>query len=66
MRLISIIREFGDDPARVIMRQVIGLFDGYRSRELARHVIRAMKENAAQGFWNGSPVFAALHGTGTP
>jgi hypothetical protein len=37
-----------------MMRQVIALFDEYQSRENAKHVLRAMKENARQGFWNGS------------
>lgn len=56
VRLISITQELGDDPAQVMMRKVIALFDEYQSRELAKHVLRAMKENATQGFWNGSPV----------
>src|SRR5262245_57985009 len=37
-----------------MMRQVIALFDEYQSKENAKHVLRAMKENARQGFWNGS------------
>lgn len=56
VRLISITQELGDDPAQVMMRQVIALFDEYQSRELSKHVLRAMKENARQGYWNGSPV----------
>src|ERR1019366_6552450 len=32
------------------------LFDEYQSRENAKHVLRAMKENARQGFYNGSPL----------
>ena len=39
-----------------MMRKVIALFDEYQSRENAKHVIRSMKENARQGFWNGSTV----------
>ena len=54
VRLISITQELGDDPAQVMMRQIIGMFDEYSSRENAKHVLRAMKENARQGFWNGS------------
>lgn len=54
VRLVSITQELGDDPAQVMMRQVIGMFDEYASRENAKHVLRAMKENARQGFWNGS------------
>ncbi len=54
VRSISITQELGDDPAQVMMRQVIALFDEYQSKENAKHVLRAMKENARQGFWNGS------------
>ena len=35
-------------------RQVIALFDEYQSKENAKHVLRSMKENTRQGFWNGS------------
>jgi DNA invertase Pin-like site-specific DNA recombinase len=54
VRLVSITQELGDDPAQIMMRQVIALFDEYQSKEDAKHVLRAMKENARQGFWNGS------------
>ena len=54
VKLISITQELGDDPAQVMMRQVIALFDEYQSKENAKHVLRAMKENTRQGFWNGS------------
>ncbi|GEL44472.1 recombinase RecB [Methylorubrum extorquens] len=56
VRLISITQELGDDPAQVMMRQVIALFDEYQSKENAKHVLRAMKENARQGFYNGAPA----------
>ncbi len=52
----SITQELGNDPPQVMMRQVIALFDEYQSRENAKHVLRAMKENARQGFYNGSRV----------
>jgi len=54
MRLVSITQELGDDPAQVMMRQVIALFDEYQSKENAKHVLRSMKENARQGYWNGA------------
>ena len=41
-------------PMHVMMRQIMALFDEYQSKENAKHVLRAMKENARQGFWNGS------------
>jgi site-specific DNA recombinase len=56
VRLISVTQELGDDPAQVMMRQIIGLFDEYQSRENGKHVRKAMVENARQGFYNGSPV----------
>lgn len=54
VKLVSMTQELGDDPAQVMMRQVISLFDEYQSKENAKHVLRSMKENARQGFWNGS------------
>jgi site-specific DNA recombinase len=32
----------------------MALYDEYQSKENAKHVLRALKENARQGFWNGS------------
>jgi hypothetical protein len=46
-------RRFGD-PMHVMMRQIMALFDEYQSKENAKHVLRALKESARQGFWNGS------------
>ena len=54
IKLISITQEMGDDPMHVMMRQIMALFDEYQSKENAKHVMRALKENARQGFWNGS------------
>lgn len=54
VRLVSITQEMGDDPMHVMMRQIMALFDEYQSKETAKHVLRAMRENARQGFWNGS------------
>jgi len=56
VRLISVTQELGEDPSQVMMRQIIGLFDEYQSRENGKHVRKAMIENAQQGFYNGSPV----------
>jgi site-specific DNA recombinase len=53
--LISITQDVvEDDPAQVMMRKVIALFDEYQSKENAKHVLRSMKENARQGYWNGA------------
>ncbi len=54
VRLVSITQETGDDPMGNMIRQIMALFDEYQSRENAKHTLRAMKENARQGFWNGS------------
>jgi len=54
VKLVSITQEMGDDPMHVMMRQIMALFDEYQSKENAKHVLRALKENARQGFWNGS------------
>jgi site-specific DNA recombinase len=55
VKLASITQELGDDPMHVMMRQIMTLFDEYQSKENAKHVLLAQKENARQGFWNGSP-----------
>ena len=54
IRLVSITQEMDDDPMHVMMRQIMALFDEYQSKENAKHVLRALKENARQGFWNGT------------
>ncbi len=56
VRVISISQPVGDEnePIQGMMRKVIALFDEYQSKENAKHVIRSMKENARQGFWNGA------------
>lgn len=54
IRLVSITQDLGDDPMSVMVRQVFALFDEYQSKENAKHTLRAMQENARQGFWNGS------------
>jgi hypothetical protein len=56
VKLVSITQPLGDEdePAQAMMRKVIALFDKYQSKENAKHVIRSMRENARQGFWNGA------------
>jgi site-specific DNA recombinase len=55
VKVVSITQPLDDnDPAQAMMRKVFALFDEYQSKENAKHVIRTMKENARQGFWNGS------------
>jgi len=54
VKLVSVTQEMGDDPMHRMMRQIMALFDEYQSKENAKHVLRAMNENARQGFWNGA------------
>ena len=54
--LISITQTVSQDPSGQMFRQLCSMFDEYQSRETAKHVLRAMKENARLGFWNGSPA----------
>jgi site-specific DNA recombinase len=54
VRLVSIRQELGDDPMSNMIRQIMALFDEDQARENAKHTLRAMKENARQGFWNGA------------
>lgn len=52
--VVSVTRPTGDDPSQNLMRQIIGIFDEYTSRENGKNVTRAMRESAKQGFWNGA------------
>ena len=54
VELVSITQETGNDPMGEMVRRIMALFDEYQSKENAKHTLRAMKENARQGFWNGS------------
>jgi DNA invertase Pin-like site-specific DNA recombinase len=54
MDVLSMTQDFKDDPTGNLIRQTVGSFDEYQSRENARHTLRAMQENGRQGFWNGS------------
>lgn len=52
--LVSITQEVAHDPTGEMFRKLLHIFDEHQSRETAKHVHRAMLENARQGFWNGS------------
>ncbi len=54
VRLVSITQDLGNDPMSNMIRQIMALFDEYQSKENAKHTLRAMNENARQGFWNGA------------
>lgn len=54
VKLISITQFTTEDAQGELMRQIFSTFDEYQSKENAKHTSRAMKENARQGFHNGS------------
>ncbi|MCF1709456.1 recombinase family protein [Tabrizicola sp. J26] len=54
VELVSITQDVGQDVNGEFIRKVLNIFDEHQSRENAKHVHRAMLENARQGFWNGA------------
>ena len=61
VKVISITQPTSDDAGGEMMRRIINLFDEHQSKENSKHTSRAMKENARQGFFNGSsPPFGYL------
>lgn len=54
VKLISITQPNGDDSSSGLIRRMISVFDEYSSKENSKHTLRAMKENARQGYFNGS------------
>ncbi len=54
VEVVSTTQPTGADPSQEMMRQIIGIFDEYTSKENAKNVTRAMIENARQNFWNGA------------
>lgn len=54
IKVVSITQPTSDDAGGEMMRRIINLFDEHQSKENSKHVSRAMKENARQGFFNGS------------
>jgi site-specific DNA recombinase len=52
--LHSLTQPLGDDHTGQMVSSILVSFDAYQSRENGKHTSRAMKENARQGFWNGS------------
>jgi len=53
--------ELGDGPTSNMIREIMALFDEYQSKDKAKHTLRAMKEDAHQGFWNGSLPLICYH-----
>ena len=54
LRVLSITQQTSDDPSGEMIRRIFSVFDEYQSKENGKHTLRAMRENARQGFFNGS------------
>ena len=55
VKLLSITQQTSDDPSGEMARKIFSVFDEYQSKENSKHTLRAMRENARQGYWNGAP-----------
>jgi|SRR6516162_664712 DNA invertase Pin-like site-specific DNA recombinase len=55
--IVSITQPFGEGSTGDMVRQIVGIFDEFQSKEIGKHVSRTMKENARQGFINGRVPF---------
>ena len=53
-KIISITQITSNDPAGEMAAKIFSLFDEYQSKENGKHTLRAMKENARRGYFNGS------------
>ncbi len=54
VKVISITQPTSDDASGELVRGILTMFDGHLSKEISKHVSRTMKENARQGYFNGS------------
>lgn len=54
VKLISITQPTSEDSSGEMARKFFSIFDEYQSKENSKHTLRAMKENARQGYYNGS------------
>ena len=52
VQLVSITQPTTSDPAGGMVRRLFSVFDEYQSKENGKHTLRAMNENARQGFFN--------------
>ena len=54
VKLTSITQQTSDDAGGEMARKIFSMFDEYQSKETGKHTLRALQENARQGFFNGS------------
>ncbi len=57
VKIVSLTQEFGEGSGAEMAFRITALMDEMQSEENAKHVRRAMIENARQGFWNGPAPF---------
>ena len=53
-KLVSITQQTSEDAGGEMARKIFSMFDEYQSKETGKHTLRALQENARQGFFNGS------------
>lgn len=49
VKVVSVTQPTGSDPAQELMRQIIGVFDEYTSRENGKNVSRAARRRCRRG-----------------
>ncbi len=54
VKVISITQQISNDSTGNMARRIFNLFDEYQSKENGKHTLRAMQENARQGYFNGA------------
>lgn len=55
VRLVSVLEPLDESPESVILESVLEGMAEYYSRNLAREVMKGLKQNAQKGKWNGGP-----------
>jgi site-specific DNA recombinase len=61
VKVVAIHQQVADDPMGTFMEGIFELIDQYESDINGFHTLRAMKENARQGYFNGSkPKFGFM------
>jgi DNA invertase Pin-like site-specific DNA recombinase len=61
VKVVAVHQQVTDDPMGSVVEGIFELIDQYESDMNSMHTLRAMKENARQGFYNGSrPKFGFM------
>ena len=54
VKILSTTEHNGDDPSDILLRNIVNSMFQFESQTNGKNTLRAMKENARQGFFNGS------------